>query len=45
MAWHQYTYKTTIAEKEVIGVPKTAANKENDDDLGFYFKYKERWHN
>ncbi|QXP59175.1 cytochrome-c peroxidase [Olleya sp. HaHaR_3_96] len=31
-------------EKEVIGVPKTADNKENDTDLGFYFKYKEDLH-
>ena len=31
-------------EKEVIGVPKTADNKENDDDLGFYFKYEEALH-
>lgn len=26
-------------EKEVIGVPETASNKELDDDLGFYWKY------
>lgn len=26
-------------EKEVIGVPNTAKNKELDDDLGFYWKY------
>jgi len=31
-------------EKEVIGVPKNADNKENDTDLGFYFKYKEDLH-
>ena len=29
------------SEKEVIGVPETSANKELDDDLGFYWKYKE----
>ena len=28
------------SEKEVIGVPKTAQNKELDDDLGFYWKYE-----
>ncbi|MAW94082.1 MULTISPECIES: cytochrome c peroxidase [unclassified Leeuwenhoekiella] len=28
-------------EKEVIGVPETAANKQLDDDLGFYFMYEE----
>lgn len=28
-------------EKEVIGVPKTAANKKLDDDTGFYFMYEE----
>ncbi|WP_442846242.1 cytochrome c peroxidase [Leeuwenhoekiella sp. H156] len=28
-------------EKEVIGVPETAANKQLDDDLGFYFMYDE----
>jgi len=31
-------------EKEVIGVPKTAANKKLDDDLGFYPVYKEDIH-
>jgi cytochrome c peroxidase len=31
-------------EKEVIGVAKTAANKELDDDLGFYPVYKEEIH-
>ena len=31
----------TDTEKEVIGVPETAANKELDDDLGFYFMYEE----
>jgi len=28
-------------EKEVIGVPKTAANKELDEDLGFYWRHNE----
>ncbi len=28
-------------EKEVIGVPETSANKQLDDDLGFYFRYEE----
>ncbi|PHR97963.1 MAG: cytochrome-c peroxidase [Leeuwenhoekiella sp.] len=28
-------------EKEVIGVPETAANKQLDDDFGFYFMYEE----
>ncbi|MFI1771421.1 cytochrome c peroxidase [Thalassobellus citreus] len=31
-------------EKEVIGVPKTAKNKQLDDDLGFYSFYKEDIH-
>lgn len=31
-------------EKEVIGVPKTSDNKEFDNDLGFYWKYKEDLH-
>lgn len=31
-------------EKEVIGVPKTAANKELDEDVGFYPVYKEDIH-
>ncbi|WP_073097173.1 cytochrome c peroxidase [Leeuwenhoekiella marinoflava] len=31
----------TDTEKEVIGVPETAANKHLDDDLGFYFMYTE----
>jgi cytochrome c peroxidase len=31
-------------EKEVIGVPKTAANKELDDDVGFYTVFKEDIH-
>ena len=31
-------------EKEVIGVPKTAENKELDDDLGFYWKFNEALH-
>jgi len=31
-------------EKEVIGVPKTADNKNLDDDLGFYWKYNEALH-
>lgn len=31
-------------EKEVIGVPKTSDNKELDNDLGFYWKYKEDLH-
>lgn len=35
-------YKET--EKEVIGVPKTAENKELDDDLGLYWKFNEPLH-
>ncbi|RXG15982.1 cytochrome c peroxidase [Leeuwenhoekiella aestuarii] len=31
----------TDTEKEVIGVPETVANKQLDDDLGFYFMYNE----
>ena len=31
-------------EKEVIGVPKTAANKNLDDDDGFYWRYNEPIH-
>jgi cytochrome c peroxidase len=31
-------------EKEVIGVPETAENKKLDDDLGFYWRYKEDLH-
>ena len=31
-------------EKEVIGVPETAANKKLDDDLGFYWKFNEDIH-
>ena len=31
-------------EKEVIGVPETAANEQLDDDLGFYWKYQEEQH-
>ncbi|MDO7172795.1 cytochrome-c peroxidase [Mariniflexile sp. AS56] len=31
-------------EKEVIGVPQTAKNKQLDTDLGFYWKYKEALH-
>ena len=31
-------------EKEVIGVPKTTKNKQLDDDLGFYWMYKEDIH-
>ncbi|MDY0781537.1 cytochrome-c peroxidase [Tenacibaculum sp. IB213877] len=31
-------------EKEVIGVPETSANKQLDDDLGFYWKYKSELH-
>ena len=34
----------TETEKEVIGVPKTAQNKNLDDDSGFYYKYKEALH-
>ena len=34
----------TETEKEVIGVPETAENKELDDDLGFYWSYKEELH-
>jgi cytochrome c peroxidase len=35
-------YKET--EKEVIGVPETAANQELDDDLGFYWVFEEDLH-
>jgi cytochrome c peroxidase len=35
-------YKET--EKEVIGVPETAANQELDDDLGFYWVFEEDIH-
>lgn len=31
-------------EKEVIGVPETAANKTLDNDWGFYWKYREELH-
>ncbi len=31
-------------EKEVIGVPETTENKMIDDDLGFYWKFKEELH-
>lgn len=31
-------------EKEVIGVPETNNNKKLDDDLGFYWRYKEDLH-
>ncbi|AJR04028.1 cytochrome c peroxidase [Siansivirga zeaxanthinifaciens] len=31
-------------EKEVIGVPETAENKTLDNDLGFYWKFKEDLH-
>lgn len=31
-------------EKEVIGVPETIQNKQADDDLGFYWKFKEELH-
>lgn len=31
-------------EKEVIGVPETAANKKLDDDIGFYTMYEEEIH-
>ena len=34
----------TETEKEVIGVPETAENKKLDDDLGFYWSYKEELH-
>ena len=34
----------TETEKEVIGVPETAQNKELDDDLGFYWSFKEPLH-
>ncbi|MCL5127930.1 cytochrome c peroxidase [Algibacter sp. L4_22] len=34
----------TETEKEVIGVPETAENKQLDDDLGFYWSYKEELH-
>ncbi|WP_281986637.1 cytochrome c peroxidase [Aquimarina aggregata] len=34
----------TETEKEVIGVPNKADNKELDDDLGFYWKFKEELH-
>ena len=29
-------------EKEVIGVPETAANKKLDDDLGFYWRHEQK---
>lgn len=32
------------SEKEVIGVPKTAANKQLDDDMGFYWVFQEDIH-
>ncbi|WP_019670763.1 cytochrome-c peroxidase [Eudoraea adriatica] len=31
-------------EKEVIGIPETAANQNLDDDLGFYWKFNEDIH-
>ncbi len=31
-------------EKEVIGVPETAANKKLDDDVGFYWRFEEELH-
>lgn len=31
-------------EKEVIGVPETAANRTLDDDLGFYWRFNENVH-
>jgi cytochrome c peroxidase len=34
----------TETEKEVIGVPETLENKQLDDDLGFYWSYKEELH-
>ncbi|MEO9570086.1 MAG: cytochrome c peroxidase [Polaribacter sp.] len=34
----------TETEKEVIGVPETKQNKKLDDDLGFYWRYKESLH-
>jgi len=34
----------TETEKEVIGVPETAENKKLDDDLGFYWSFKEELH-
>jgi len=34
----------TETEKEVIGVPKSAKNKELDDDLGFYWRFEEELH-
>ena len=34
----------TETEKEVIGVPETNQNKKLDDDLGFYWRYKEELH-
>lgn len=34
----------TETEREVIGVPETAANLELDDDLGFFWNYKEEVH-
>jgi cytochrome c peroxidase len=34
----------TETEKEVIGVPETAENKQLDDDLGFYWSFKEPLH-
>lgn len=34
----------TETEKEVIGVPETAKNKQLDDDLGFYWSFEEELH-
>lgn len=34
----------TDTEKEVIGVPRTATNKELDTDLGFYWRYGKEVH-
>lgn len=34
----------TETEKEVIGVPETPENTKLDDDLGFYWKFKEDLH-
>ncbi|MGB5821300.1 MAG: cytochrome c peroxidase [Saonia sp.] len=31
-------------EKEVIGVPETAKNKQLDDDLGFYWRFEKELH-
>ena len=31
-------------EKEVIGIPETAANQQLDDDLGFYWRFNEPLH-